>query len=267
MPFGSARSCNPKFNDRKLSRPWLFELCCGYLRLTASLLCLSSPSPALSIGEVKWCSRPDEEGCFCGAEYKWECNRTLLLIRVFLDGPLRVRLDITVRRWEAPIGPCSLKHLPCYISLWISHGGGLRKEQGQWRKWVEEKMVGSRGIGKDRWSERLRGRQNEWVARRAALLTWQKKVHPLPFTKPFCVLIRKGNTAVSLCHSLPGQCPWSSFGMWPKTTWSHPFRCWQIKNLNRSQAAALDSPRIPVYSTWHARGLQTFALWVEMTAD
>lgn len=29
------------------------------------------------------------------------------------------------------------------------------------------------------------------------LLTWQKKAHPLPFTKPFCVLIRMWDTALS----------------------------------------------------------------------
>lgn len=42
----------------------------------------------------------------------------------------------------APIGPCSLKHLPCYISFWISHGGSLKNRASEKRK---------RGIDEDRW--------------------------------------------------------------------------------------------------------------------
>lgn len=42
----------------------------------------------------------------------------------------------------APIGPCSLKHLPCYISFWISHGGSLKNRASEERK---------RGIDEDRW--------------------------------------------------------------------------------------------------------------------
>lgn len=55
------------------------------------------------------------------------------------------------------------------------------------------------GIGEERQS----GIESESVSGRQScpftLLTWQKKAHPLPFTKPLCVLIRMWNTAFSSC--------------------------------------------------------------------
>lgn len=43
-------------------------------------------------------------------------------------------MAITVSSPVAPIGPCSLKHLPCYISFWISHGGSLKNRASEERK-------------------------------------------------------------------------------------------------------------------------------------
>lgn len=135
MPRGSARSCYPKFNN--LRRPsW------GYLRLTAQLLCLSSPIKHLGCN-----------GCFFGGEFKQELH--LSCAAVFLNGPWRVSASITARCCRAPVAPCSLKHLTCYISPWIvSDGGGL----GQKKKCSSASKVSERrrmvetttGTGKER---------------------------------------------------------------------------------------------------------------------
>lgn len=131
-------------------------------------------------------------------EFKQELH--LSCAAVFFGGPWRVSASITASCCRAPVAPCSLKHLTCYVSPWIiSDGGGLgRKKNGA----VPVKWVRRGG----RWKLR-RGqvkREWRWVAGRScpdALLTWQKRVHPLPFAKLFCVLIR------SRVHTLPEQSP------------------------------------------------------------
>lgn len=107
------------YHDRKFYRSHLFEQSCGCSRLTTSLACLSSPYPLLSLSKVKWCHRSTGEECFCGGNTNGNATE---LCYLFLP------LDRTQKVW---IGPCSLKQLPYYISLWISHRSTLRKEQGQ----------------------------------------------------------------------------------------------------------------------------------------
>lgn len=157
-----------------------------------------------------WCSRPVKDGGLWW-EIKWE-RKCQAFFFFFSNSPWKFRTAITVRNPVAPIGPCSLIHLPCYISFWISHGGSLKNRASEERK---------RGIDDDRW-----GRGAASVRQRCPF-TQQKKEHH--FAQYLSSFIINWDFPRSLQDVFANS----------RTADSH--RWWTL-SLNRSLVCSLSSP-------------------------